>query len=332
MLAPVTAVIPAYNCGPLVVQAVESVLAQTTVPSQIVVVDDGSTDGTGERLASYRDRIQYIRQPNQGVSTARNRGIAEAQNDVIAFLDADDVWHPRKIEIQLEALAQHRDLGLLGTKGFEWPVAAFPMLPDPIPLQVERVTWQQLAVRSHFVTSTIMLRREVLTRVGAFDPELRRAEDRDLYVRVAKAFPVANLNLPLTGFRPGAGSLSRQVPTMREGGEKLLRKLREDRQQPLPWLLGRQASSYLDYNCANTCEAAGYRIRALAYLLKSLAAYPLPFANGVMCTSFERPKRVGVVLMRLLLKRPPESPVRANGRGNFVDALEARKGVNNGGN
>jgi hypothetical protein len=88
----------------------------------------------------------------------------------------------------------------------------------------------------------------------------------------------------------------------------------------------------LDYNCANTCEAAGYRMRALGYLLKSLAAYPLPFANGVMRTSFERPKRVGVVLMRLLLQRSPESPVRTNGRGNFVDALEARKGVSSGGN
>jgi glycosyltransferase involved in cell wall biosynthesis len=323
---PVTALIPTYNCGSLVVQAVESVLAQTTVPSQIIVVDDGSTDGTCERLTSYRDRIQYIHQSNRGVSTARNRGIAEARHDVIAFLDADDVWHPRKVEAQLAALAQHPDIGLMGTKGFDWPIARFPSLPDPIVFSLERVGWQQLAVKSRFVTSTIMLRREVLTRVGDFDPELRRAEDRDLYVRVAKAFPVANLNLPLTGFRPGAGSLSRQVATMRQGGERLLHKLKEDRQQPLSWVLSRQASSYLDYTCANTCEAAGYRIRALGYLLKSMAAYPLPFDAGVRGDSFERMKRFGVVLMRLLLRRPTELQICQGDDEDFIDALAARKG------
>jgi hypothetical protein len=322
--APVTVVIPTHNCGPLVVQAVESVLAQTSVPSQVIVVDDGSTDDTSERLAGYRDRIRYIHQSNQGVSTARNRGIAEARNDIIAFLDADDVWHPRKIEIQLEALAKHQDLGILGTRGFDWPIAEFPSLPDSIPIHVKKITWQQLAVKSRLVTSTIMLRREVFGRVGMFDPELRRAEDRDLFVRVAKVFPVGNLDLPLTGFRPSAGSLSRQVFSMREGGEKLLAKLRLDHQHPLTWRLRQQALSQLDYNCANTCEMAGQRLQALGYLLQSLARFPLPFERGVMRTPLERPKRLAVLLLRLLLHRPPERP--DNGSTDFsVDALKVLK-------
>jgi hypothetical protein len=319
--APVTAIIPTYNRQDLVLQAVDSVLAQTNVPSQIIVVDDGSNDGTREALTTYGDRIQYYFQPNQGVSVARNRGIAEARNDVIAFLDADDAWHPRKIEMQLDAFSRHPDLGLLGTKGFEWPAAIFPELPDPVPSSLERVTWRQLAVRSYFVTSTVMIRRQVLARLGAFDPELRRAEDRDLYIRVAKVFPVANLDLPLTGFRPSAGSLSRQVLTMRENGEKLLRKLRMDQKQPLTWLLWRQACSYLDYNCANTCEEAGYRIKALGYLLKSMAGYPLLFERGATRTSFERPKRLLVFLLRLAHMFHPENGGKIEPPGCLLDAL-----------
>jgi glycosyltransferase involved in cell wall biosynthesis len=298
--APVTAVIPSYNCGEMVIEAVESVLAQTTVPSQIIVVDDGSTDGTPEWLRPYRDRIHYVRQPNQGVSSSRNRGIAEARNDVIAFLDADDVWHPRKIELQLETFTSHSELGLLGTKSFEWPSEQLPRVNQRAHESVSRVTWRRLVVRSFFVTSTIMVRRHVLSQVGWFDPALRRAEDRDLYIRIAKAFPVANLDLPLTGYRLRADSLSGQVSTMADGGEKLLHKLRMDTSGPIGWLLWRQAASYLDYNCANTCAEAGYRAWALGYLLKSMAGYPLPFTRGVTATAFERPKRLLVLLWRLL--------------------------------
>src|SRR6185437_11144924 len=97
--ARVSVVIPTYNSGPLVTEAVESVLAQTLPAAEVLVVDDGSTDDTPERLAAYGERIRYLPQANQGVAAARNRGIREATGDLIAFLDADDVWHPRKLEI-----------------------------------------------------------------------------------------------------------------------------------------------------------------------------------------------------------------------------------------
>src|SRR5438876_789956 len=130
-LAPVSVVIPTFNKGCLVAEAVESVLAQTLLPAEIIVVDDGSRDDTRERLAAYRERIQYAFQENRGVSAARNHGVRRATSDLIAFLDSDDVWHPRKLEIQVEALAQNPGLGLLGTASFDWPAPMFPALRHP---------------------------------------------------------------------------------------------------------------------------------------------------------------------------------------------------------
>src|SRR5712675_1199611 len=96
----VSVIIPTYNSGRLVVEAVESALAQTLAPAEILVVDDGSTDDTRDRLAKFGPPVSYIHQENQGVAAARNRGIRAATGDLVAFLDADDVWHPKKLERQ----------------------------------------------------------------------------------------------------------------------------------------------------------------------------------------------------------------------------------------
>src|SRR5438477_3922397 len=103
----VTAVIPTYNYGRFVTQAVESALGQTYRNLEIIVVDDGSTDDTREQLLPYRDRLRYIYQENQSVAAARNTGIRAATSEFIAFLDADDLWHPRELELQMRYLADH---------------------------------------------------------------------------------------------------------------------------------------------------------------------------------------------------------------------------------
>jgi glycosyltransferase involved in cell wall biosynthesis len=144
----VSVIIPTYNSAALVTAAVQSALAQTLPPAEVIVVDDGSIDDTRQRLSTYRAR--YLHQLNQGVAAARNHGLREASGDFIAFLDADDVWHPRKLELQIAAIAANPDLVLLGTSVFDWPIEQ--------PTSVNRagiikpMPWRKLAVKNHLVT------------------------------------------------------------------------------------------------------------------------------------------------------------------------------------
>ena len=102
---PITAVVPTYNRGPLIARALESILGQTRTPDEVVVVDDGSTDDTQERIQAYAGRVRYVRQPNAGGSAARNRGVEEATHPWVAFLDSDDHWRPEHIERMSDAIA-----------------------------------------------------------------------------------------------------------------------------------------------------------------------------------------------------------------------------------
>src|SRR5439155_21201671 len=117
---------PTFNCGHLVTQAVESVLAQTVRVAEVIVVDDGSTDNTAERLRPFLGRVRYVRQENAGVSAARNAGVGLAGGDFVAFLDADALWHPRKVELQLQVFDRHPTVDLVGTRPFAWPDSPFP--------------------------------------------------------------------------------------------------------------------------------------------------------------------------------------------------------------
>ncbi len=107
----VSVVIPTYNRGHTVCEAIESVLAQTFGDFEVIVVDDGSADDSAEKIAAIRDsRVRYIRQSNAGVSAARNRGVAEARGEIISFLDSDDLWKPEKLTHEVRFLEEHPEV------------------------------------------------------------------------------------------------------------------------------------------------------------------------------------------------------------------------------
>jgi glycosyltransferase involved in cell wall biosynthesis len=297
--APVSVVIPTYNCGGLVSQAVGSVLAQSQLPAEIIVVDDGSGDDTQERLAPFGNRIRYVYQENQGVAAARNLGVQVAQGDLIAFLDADDIWHPRKLKLQLEVLRRNPELGLLGTTTFDWPAPALPIVPELNPVVVP-LSWQQLVVKNYFATSTVVVRREVLRNAGLFDTELQGPEDHDLWLRVAEGAAVAKLRLPLTGYRYVDGSLSNQPERMQHCKRRILQKLDARQAWQGRWLLRRKAYSHLHYSCAHLYREAGCQGRAVRSLLNSMAWYPYPYHRYEVRMPLERPKTLAVTLLRLL--------------------------------
>lgn len=187
----ITAAITTYNRAHLVVEAVESALAQMYGDMEVVVVDDGSTDGTHEALSVFGDRVRYLRQENAGRAGARNRAIREATGDYIAFLDADDKWLAGKLESQAAVLDEdpgvvlvHGHVEVIGERGE--------------PLEDETRRHRALFTRAHrrgtsyaayarecrCFTSTVLVRRDALERIGGYDPAIA-VEDIDVYLRLA---------------------------------------------------------------------------------------------------------------------------------------------------
>lgn len=191
----VSAIIPTYNRRAHVFRAIDSVLAQTVPVDEIVVVDDGSTDGTAEAICSYYgSRVAVFARANSGVSAARNRGIHEARGEWIAFLDSDDVWLPTKIERQIEAIMTvGAGFGLCFTdnlfagnpdmKRSVFQEAGFDVT-DGVGSMAEP-TARLLAGKEPFFTSSLLVRRSLLKDIDGFDETLIVGEDADLVFRLS---------------------------------------------------------------------------------------------------------------------------------------------------
>ena len=189
----VSAIIPTYNRRELVLRAIRSALAQTRAVEEIIVVDDGSTDGTGEALAAeFGDRIVYVRQANAGVSAARNRGMAMARGRFFALLDSDDEWMPEKTARQLEFLETHADFGM---------VLCDVERVDREGRPIDRFRRREVIPEDGWVLDKVlqdpalapvsaMFRREVVADIGGFDEALATAEDLDFHLRVASKWPI----------------------------------------------------------------------------------------------------------------------------------------------
>jgi glycosyltransferase involved in cell wall biosynthesis len=193
----VSAVICTYNREREVCRAVESVLAQTRPALQVIVVDDGSTDGTGAALRRFGDRIEYLWQPNRGASAARNAAIGRARGRFVAFLDSDDEWLPFHLADLLEiAETEGGPDWVFSTRLVTMPGATSP--EPEVPAQLEALVDGRGVAADYFrlsgsgvlsATSTLMVRRDVLQALGGFDTTLRAAEDLDLWWRIARDHP-----------------------------------------------------------------------------------------------------------------------------------------------
>jgi glycosyltransferase involved in cell wall biosynthesis len=320
----ITVIIPAYNSGRFIADALDSALGQTVAPAQIIVINDGSTDDTRDRLVPYLNRITVIDQGNHGAAAARNAGLRIATGDFIAFLDADDVWHRRKSEIQLDVLRSRPEIQLIGTGTFEYLCAGEPEFCGNA--GVEDVSLDRLLVRNYFTASSIMIRREMVQRVGEFDTTVSSAEDFDYWQRAAQLGVVANVKSPLTGYRDVAGSQSRRPTSVERGLRRILWKL--DKQDLWRGRSGmrRKAISHMHYSIAYLHGAAGRHGLALWTMLRSVAWYPLPYQRSETRVRLARLKRTIVLLLRFLgLKRAESSPAVGGSAGQSHVARETRR-------
>jgi len=217
----VSAIIPCYNYGKYLPRAIDSILAQTRPVSEILVVDDGSTDNTREVATSYGDRVQYIFQQNQGRAAARNHGMREATGDWIALLDADDWWFPEKIELQLKAAAARPEAVLVYTGiTCQDPEGASESFQATDPARL----WPALRF-SNCITgsaSAALIRRDVLLAEGGFNETLRECEDWDCWFRLARKYPFAAVMEPVTVLMMWPGSASYNNDRMLANTKKLL--------------------------------------------------------------------------------------------------------------
>jgi glycosyltransferase involved in cell wall biosynthesis len=320
--APVSVVIPTYNAAGTVRDTIDSILAQTLPPSQIIVIDDGSRDATAERIRPYGDRVLYRQQANAGPSAARNHGVALCDQPLVAFLDADDIWHPRKLELQMRHMGRDPELGLLATDHFDWPTAAFPDATQAGDGTLTPVTWERLVIKATILTSSVMVRRDILERVGEFDRSLCGPEDRDMFLRIAEVTRLAKLNLPLVGYRDAPGSLTKDAQTCERGMRQILRRLDERRAWRGRWLLRRNAISFMQHSCSSAQARAGNHAGAVFREFKALAIYPLPYAAEDVRMPCERVKRMVVNALRMLhLKRRDRDATAARSLP-AVDALQ----------
>jgi glycosyltransferase involved in cell wall biosynthesis len=187
----VSVVIPTFNRAQLLGRAIDSVLAQTFRDLEIIVVDDGSTDDTRDVVARYGDAVRYLHQPNAGVSAARNAGVRAARHELIAFLDSDDVWLPRKLELQVPPMADPEVVLCFtnrtwtsrpGVDRFAEVGYRFDRSPCVLDDPARIATWPR---GSGIIASGALYRRDAFLRVGGYDERLRVFEDLRLDFRLA---------------------------------------------------------------------------------------------------------------------------------------------------
>lgn len=200
----VAVIIPTYNRASFLPQAIGSLLNQTRVPDEIIVVDDGSTDHTPEILAHYDAPVIVIRQENQGRSAARNTGIEAVQSDLIAFLDSDDLLLPESIEKRARVLETHSDVGIvycevvvIDREGNEC-CQGHQFFSGPRP---SGNVFALLAQKNFVPPIAYMIRRTCLDNVGLFDETLHLLEDYDLWLRLAERCNFRYLDEPLAYYR-----------------------------------------------------------------------------------------------------------------------------------
>jgi glycosyltransferase involved in cell wall biosynthesis len=225
-MARVSVIIPAWNAERYIGDTIESALGQTLAAEEIIVVDDGSTDGTAALARSYPAPVTVVSERVGGPGAARNLGASRSRGEWLAFLDADDLWLPEKLERQLAKAGPDTalicsDRYNIGERG------ALPAVQGTIQPQVDGDVFEHLLQDGNFITtSTVVLRRAVFDEMGGFsgDARLVGTEDWDLWMRVTARYPIAACTEPLTRYRLHAGGLSRRVEHMLQSRELVVER------------------------------------------------------------------------------------------------------------
>lgn len=266
----VSVVIPTYNRDDLVRKAIDSVLAQTHRDYEIVVIDDGSTDRTRDRLGEYGEAVRYFYQQRRGISAARNAGIERSRGDLIALLDSDDYWIPEKLERQVALFGEHPEYGLVAS-------ACGSIEQDGTFRErgrTGRSGWvlEDLFARNYIRTSSVVVRKACIEKVGGFDESLEECEDYDLFLRVAAEYPIGFIDDPLAVYLDNPAGVSTDSLKGRLYRLKVLEKgYLKERIPEGPY---RRRIAYIAFRIGRHYVERGRRKEGRAYLRQALSLRP----------------------------------------------------------
>jgi glycosyltransferase involved in cell wall biosynthesis len=209
----ISVVIPCYNQGTFLREALESVRAATARAVEVIVVDDGSTDDTAA-VAERAPGTICVRQANAGLAAARNRGLEEARGNYVVFLDADDRFVPGGIDIGVSALEAHQECAFVYGRCLMMAADGTPM-PTPEQPRVERGHYRELLRHNMIWTPAMaLLRRDAVVRAGGFDPSVNASADYKLYLRIARVFPVHDHGQVVAHYRQHGSNMTRNAERM----------------------------------------------------------------------------------------------------------------------
>jgi glycosyltransferase involved in cell wall biosynthesis len=296
-------VVPVFNAEHSIRHALQSVLSQSIRPAEILVVDDGSTDRSAEASSAF-EGVRILRQPNRGVSAARNVGIREARHEWIAFLDADDEFLPGKLEASVASLTSGAETSLVYS-GFRWELSDRKVLDFVPPPPAE--LYGQLRFSCPLQTSAIVAARASLLELGGFDEHLAVAEDWDLWFRFSRRYSprsMARITAPLVLYHHSPGSLSSKPLRQMEHYLRLLdERFLTDVRGVARFAYRRQGRARFLADAFIGLREAEAR-EDMTLLLRSLAEWPLPSS----VVPWSRLRMLLLALSRSLRLRPRLSP------------------------
>lgn len=270
----VSVIIPARNALSYLPQALGSVYAQTFTDFEVTLVDDGSSDGTAEWVEVLNEpRLTFIRQPHQGSAAARNTGLKHADGDYIAFLDADDLWEPTKLAKQVAYLDIHPEVGLVHSAISYIDEKGCP-INRVLSATGNGYVWAQM-LESNLVRcgSTPMIRRSCFDVVGEFDTSLQVFQDWEMWIRIAKLYPLAVLDEPLAAYRQHPANISKSYGLMEAHFRKIIERAFQDASADYRFLKNRAyGRAYL--HTAWRAFYAGNSGAALRLQLQALRHFP----------------------------------------------------------
>ena len=245
----ISVIIPAYNAENTILETIASVQSQTFSDFEIIVINDGSTDSTLEKVTDLTDaRIYITSYDNGGLPTARNRGIALARGEYITFLDADDLWTPDKLECQLAAFSKSPDAGLVYSWTSFMDEQGQTVHPDT-PIFFEGNVLKDLLCHNFLRNgSNPLLKRSVVAAVGDFDPKLGSAEDWDYWLRVASGWSFAVVPKAQILYRQSSNTMSSNVERMEKYQLEVLERAFASAPQNLQFLKPRSLAYIYQYS------------------------------------------------------------------------------------